>query len=83
MHHGRVPTQVTERDFMDEDAFRWAYAIMREDGPELIPLQYFDRVQTAKEELEKLREAYPEIPFGIYIQGDQLYVPQSSHENVH
>lgn len=68
---------------MDDDTFRWAYAIMRGDEPDAIPLQYFDRIQTAKEELKKLQEAYPDIPFSIYVQGDQLYVPQSADENVH
>jgi hypothetical protein len=83
MHIRGAGTQVTERDHMDEDEFRWAYAIMRSDSLDPVVLQYFDRIQTAQAELEKLKAIYPDIPFGIYVQGDQLYVPNSAHEKVH
>jgi hypothetical protein len=68
---------------MDQEDFRWAYAIIRDDDVHHTVLQYFDRLHLAKEELKRLKEHYPDIPFGIYIPGDQLYIPESAHEQVH
>lgn len=72
---------------IDPEEFRWAYAIAREDLPGAPLLQYFDRLfgpTGAKEGLRILKEAYPEIPLRIYVQGDQQYIGDpANHENVH
>ena len=64
--------------------FRWAYSIARTDVPGAPIIQYFDRICYAKEAIELLRAAYPEIPFQIFVQGDQQYLGDpANHENVH
>jgi hypothetical protein len=67
-----------------QEEFRWAYSISRVDIPNAAPIQFFDRVSTAKEYLNLLQDTYPGIPFGIFARGDQLYLGYPEiHENIH
>lgn len=64
--------------------FRWAYSIARTDIQGSPILQYFDRIHHAKAAKLLLEAAYPDIPFQIFVQGDQQYLGDpANHENVH
>ena len=69
---------------MDEEEFRWAYSIARTDILNAPPIEYFERVVYAKEALKDLQARYPDIPFGIFARGDQLFqgIPEI-HEFLH
>lgn len=68
----------------DLEEFRWAYSVARTDLPGAPILQYFDRLCYAKSALALLETAYPDIPFQIFVQGDQQYLGDpANHENVH
>jgi hypothetical protein len=67
-----------------EEEFRWAYSICRIDLKDSPPLQYFDRMATAKAAMAILEDLYPDIPLGVFVRGDQLYMGHPEiHENVH
>lgn len=68
----------------EEEEFRWAYSLVRTDIPEAQPLQFFDRVATARAAAKELAKQYPELTFGVFARGDQLYMGDPAiHENVH
>ena len=67
-----------------QEEFRWAYSINRTDMVGAPPIQFFDRVASAKSALLVLQNAYPEISFGIFVRGDQLYLGHPEvHELIH
>lgn len=66
------------------EEFRWAYSVARVDIPNAPPIQLFDRIDKAKLFLAHVGEAYPEIPFGVFARGDQLYMGHPEfHETTH
>jgi len=76
--------EASHKHMQDLEEFRWAYSVARIDLPGAPILQYFDRLCYAKTALVLLEAAYPEIPFQIFVQGDQQYLGDpANHENVH
>jgi len=68
----------------EQDAFEWSYSLCRIDVAGAPPIQFFQRVAHAKVAMQLLHEAYPDIPLGIFVRGDQLYLGHPEiHESVH
>jgi len=72
---------------IDDEDFRWAFSISRIDVEGAPILQYFDRLNGphgAKQALELLKTAYPEIPFQIFFCGDYLFAGDpANYQTVH
>jgi hypothetical protein len=66
------------------EEFAWSYSLVRTDIPNAPPLQLFTRLHEARRAAHQLMEAYPEITFGIFHRGDQLFLGDPAiHEFLH
>lgn len=67
---------------MTPEELQWTYCITRMDDPNTTPLQFFDRLHTAKAALLQLEESYPGVPLAIFVRGDQIYYGAPTAEEI-